>query len=300
MTESPQLGFSFHPKWLSLTGSAEAFLRPLQEAGMSAVEFTLHPADSDWGAFPPLIAECQRLGLRCHFHAPYVDPYNIAGFSSCARGEIEALYRPAIALAMRFVAQNDGPTILVVHGARAANRSHAQLLQDTIAFMEWLLLQNAGLHVVVENLPRHPTLVKIGTSHRDLIDIVEAVGTSDVGICWDLGHDVLLGATTPPNRAFLRHVIHVHVHDINATGMDHYPLIYGRVPYRCWLRPLAAEGFGGCITLEVSGHRIGHEGGERVRAMLVDSLHRLAAAIATPFLPCETGGRRGEGVTAKP
>jgi len=300
MTGSPQLGFSFHPRWLSQTGSAEAFLRPLQEAGLSAVEFTLHPADPDWEAFPPLIAECQRMGLRCHFHAPYMDPYNVAGFSGDMREEVEALYRPAIALAKRFAVQNDGPTALVVHGARAANRSHAQLLQDTIAFMEWLLSQNAGLHVAVENLPRHPPLVKIGTSHRDLVNIVEAVGTPDVGICWDLGHDVLLGATRPPNRAFLRHVTHVHVHDINAAGMDHYPLIYGRVPYRSWLRPLAAEGFDGCVTLEVSGHRIGHEGAERIRTMLVGSLHRLAAVIATPSLPCETGGRKGEGAAAKP
>ena len=174
MTESPQLGFSFHPRWLSLTGSAEVFLRPLQEAGLSAVEFTLHPADPDWEAFPPLIAECQRMGLRCHFHAPYMDPYNVAGFSGDMREEVEALYRPAIALAKRFAVQNNGPTALVVHGARAAGRSRAQLIRDTIAFMEWLLSQNTGLRVAVENLPRHPGLVKIGTSHRDLIDIVEA------------------------------------------------------------------------------------------------------------------------------
>ena len=280
MTESPQLGFSFHPRWLSLTGSAEVFLRPLQEAGLSAVEFTLHPADPDWEAFPPLIAECQRMGLRCHFHAPYMDPYNVAGFRGDMREEIEALYRPAIALAMHFAAQNDGPTILVLHGARAAGRPRAQLIRDTIAFMEWLLSQNTGLRVAVENLPRHPGLVKIGTSHRDLIDIVEAVGAPDAGICWDLGHDVLLGATMPPDRAFLRQVIHVHVHDVDEAGIDHYPLIYGQVPYRSWLRPLAAESFDGCVTLEVSGHRIGHEGAERVRAMLVDSLHQLAGAVA--------------------
>jgi sugar phosphate isomerase/epimerase len=278
--KSPQLGFSFHPKWLALTGSAEAFLRPLQKAGISAVEFTLHPTDSEWEAFSPLIAESQRLGLRCHFHAPYLDPYNVAGFSGDARAEIEALYRPAIALAQRFAARNDGPTTLVVHGARATDRSHAQLLQDTTAFLEWLLSQSTGLRITVENLPRHPPLTKIGTDHRDLIDIVETFGTPDVGICWDLGHDVLLGATSPPQRAFLRQVIHVHVHDINAVGVDHYPLIYGRVPYRSWLRPLMKEGFDGCLTLEVSGYHIGYEGAERVRAILVGSLRRLAAAVA--------------------
>jgi sugar phosphate isomerase/epimerase len=278
--QSPQLGFNFHPKWLALTTSAEAFLRPLQKAGITAVEFTLHPTDSEWRAFPTLIAECQRLGLRCHFHAPYDDPYNVAGFSGEAREEVEALYRPAIALAVHFAALNDGPTTLVVHGARATDRSHAQLLQDTVAFLEWLLSQSAGLRVAVENLPLHPALIKIGTSHRDLMEIVESVRTPDVGICWDLGHDVLLGATSPPNRAFLRQVIHVHVHDIDAEGVDHYPLVYGRVPYRSWLRPLVKEGFAGCVTLEVSGYHIGHEGAERVRAMLVGSLHQLAAAIA--------------------
>jgi len=280
MMRGPQLGFSFHPKWLALTGSAEAFLRPLQEAGMTAVEFTLHPTDLDWEAFPPLIVQCQRLGLHCHFHAPYLDPYNVAGFSGDARAEIEALYRPAIALAERFAARSDGPTTLVVHGARAADRSHAQLLQDTTAFVEWLLARDAELRIAVENLPCQPPLVKIGSSRRDLMDIIEAMETPDVGICWDLGHDVLLGATLPPTSECLRRVIHVHVHDVDSVGVDHYPLIYGRVPYRTWLRSLVEEGFDGCVTLEVSGHHVGRQGEERVRTMLVDSLRRLAATIA--------------------
>lgn len=280
--KSPQLGFSFHPKWLSQTGSAEAFLRPLQEAGMTAVEFTLHPSDSDWEAFPPLIADCQRMGLHCHFHAPYLGPYNVAGFSGDARQQVEALYRPAINLAERFAARNDGLTTLVVHGARAANRSHGQLLQDTVAFVEWLLSRDARLRIAVENLPRHSTLIKIGTSRRDLTDIVEAVGTPAVGICWDLGHDVLLGATSPPDGEYLRQVIHVHVHDIDSLGVDHYPLIYGRVPYRAWLRPLVEEEeFDGCVTLEVSGYQVGRQGEGRVRAILVGSLHRLAVAIGS-------------------
>ena len=277
--KNPQLGFSFHPKWLSLTGSVEAFLRPLQEAGMTAVEFTLHPTDSDWEAFPPLIVQCQRMGLHCHFHAPYLEPYNIAGFSGEGRERVEALYRPAIILAERFAAHNDGPTTLVVHGARAADRSHRQLLQDTVAFLEWVLSRNAGLRIALENLPRNHTLIKIGTSRQDLMDIIEAVASSDVGMCWDLGHDVLLGATTPPNEACLRWVIHVHVHDINAMGVDHHPLIYGLVPYRSWLQPLVCEGFDGCVTLEVNGQHVSYAGAERIEGMLVSSLHRLAEVI---------------------
>ncbi|MDH7474325.1 MAG: sugar phosphate isomerase/epimerase family protein [Anaerolineae bacterium] len=277
--KSPQLGFSFHPKWLSLTGSVEAFLRPLQEAGMTAVEFTLHPTDSDWEAFPPLIVQCQRMGLHCHFHAPYLEPYNIAGFGGEGRERIEALYRPAIILAERFAADNGGPTTLVVHGARAADRSHGQLLQDTVAFLEWLLSRNTGLQIALENLPCNHTLIKIGTSRQDLMDIIETVASSDVGMCWDLGHDVLLGATTPPNKACLRRVIHVHVHDINPMGIDHHPLIYGLVPYRSWLQPLVCEGFNGCVTLEVNGQHVGYARAERIEEMLASSLHRLAEVI---------------------
>jgi len=275
MTESPHLAFSFHPKWLSLTGSAEAFLRPLQEAGMEAVEFTLHPHDSDWAAFPPLISECQRLGLRCHFHLPYLDPYNIAGFSDDARENIEALYRPAVSLARRFAQRNDSPPTLVMHGARAANRTSQQLVQDTVVFVEWLLAQNPRWLVAVENLPRDPALVKIGTEHRHLIDVSKALAVSRVGICWDMGHDVRLGFTHPPEEEFLRRVIHVHVHDLNAKGVDHHPLLYGRVPYRSWLPLLVQRGFAGCITLEVSGYHLGHEGLESVHALLVGSLQRL-------------------------
>lgn len=277
--KSPQLGFSFHPKWLSLTGSAEAFLRPLQEAGMTAVEFTLHPTDLDWEAFPPLIMQCQRMGLHCHFHAPYLDPYNVAGFSGDGQERVKALFYPAIILAERFAAYNDGPTVLVVHGARAADRSHRQLFQDTGAFLEWLLSRNSGLRIALENLPRNHALIKIGTSRQELLDIIEAVASSDVGMCWDLGHDMLLGATAPPNEACLRRVIHVHVHDINAMGIDHHPLVYGLVPYRSWLQPLVRAGFNGCVTLEVNGQHVGCAKAEQIEEMLVSSLHCLAEVI---------------------
>lgn len=281
MFTSPQLSFSLHPMWLG-DGTAAEFLDPLREAGLTAVEFTLHPHEPGWEDFPPLIAECQQLGLHCHFHAPYHEPYNAAGFTGDRQAEIEALHRPVVEMAARFAARNDGPTTLVIHGARA-QRPHETLYRDTVAFLEWLLSLKTGLRLALENLPPKPDLVKIGSNRDEVRAIVAGIDSPQLGICWDMGHDVLAGVTALPEKVFLRRVIHVHAHDINDEGVDHFPLIFGRVPCARWLRALAATGYERCVTLEVSGRRTGIAGGKdpaSVRQLLVDSLRQLNDALS--------------------
>lgn len=244
------LGLNMHPKWLG-DGRAEEFLLPLRELGLSALEFTLNLSSPDWPEMNSLIEECHRLGFRLAFHAPYKGPYNPAGFSKGERDKVERLYRPAIEYAAR-TAEEAGPTTLVVHGAKR-NCPREELRRDTRAFLSWIVEEFPGLRPSIELLVKEESANKIGDSKAELVEIVSALGSPEVGICWDLGHDARNGSVAVP-PGFIASVRHVHVHDISPDGEDHCPLIFGSVPYADHLRRLSQAGYRGAIVLEVNGY----------------------------------------------
>jgi len=266
----PRLGLNMHPKWLR-GGTAHAFLSPLRDLGLSVLEFRLDLSASNWTETRALIEECRRLGFRLTFHAPFKRPHNPAGFSGPRRGEIEALYAPSIDYAGRITADladgmgsgslllaggglGWGSVPLVVHGAKG-DRPREQLRRDTVAFLTWILERAPGLHPALEILSRDPDVAKVGDNKAELVDVVSAVDSPRVGICWDLGHDARNGSQAPP-ADFVARVTHVHVHDITPDGEDHGPLIFGNVPYIDYLRQLGEVGFRGVIILEVNGHLV--------------------------------------------
>jgi len=218
------------------------------------LEFRLDLSAPDWAETQALIEECRRLGFQLTFHAPFKRPYNPAGFSGPGREHLEALYGPSIDYAARIAADAARPVPLVVHGAKGA-RPRGQLRRDTVAFLTWVLERAPGLQPVLEVLSRDADVAKVGDNKAELLDVIAAVGPSQVGICWDLGHDVRNGSQAPP-AGFVARVKHVHVHDITPAGKDHGPLIFGNVPYVDYLRQLGRVGFRGVIILEVDGYLV--------------------------------------------
>jgi len=241
-----------HPQWLG-DGRAEDFLLPLMELGLGVLEFTLNLSSPDWPEMSALIKECHRLGFSLTFHAPYKGHYNPAGFSAGERDKVERLYRPALAYAAR-VAEEAGPTILVVHGAKG-NSPREELRRDTRAFLAWILEEFPILRPSIELLVREEKANKIGDNKAELVDIVSGLGSPRVGICWDLGHDARNGSLPAPS-GFMASVRHVHLHDISPDGLDHCPLIFGNVPYADHLRRLSQAGYRGPIILEVNGYSV--------------------------------------------
>ena len=248
-----ELGFGLHPKWLG-SGSREEFLAPLKAAGMSVLEFTLHPATEEWQAMRGLAEECVRAGYRCHFHAPYQSSFTIAGFATSGRDAIRRMYAPALELVERLAGEQRSDPALVIHGA-TANAPRAELRRDTEAFLAWVLAETHYSRLMLEILPPKPPLTRIGESRDELLDLVRTMNDPRVGICWDLGHDYLLGYTAAPTDDFLRAVRHVHIHDINAAREDHFPLIFGNVPWQADLRALVGVGFDGAGGMEINGNR---------------------------------------------
>jgi sugar phosphate isomerase/epimerase len=253
----PQLGFNMHPKWLR-DSTASEFLSPLRVLGLNILEFTLNLCSPDWPEFSSLIEECRRLGFRASFHAPYKDPYNVAGFSGAKRKEIESLYWPAIEYAARIAGDTVQSTTLVVHGARG-DRPRGELRRDTEAFLSWILDEVPSLCLSLELLFREQDRAKIGDNKVELVEIVSGFASPRVGICWDLGHGTrnIMGGGDPAIPAgFIPSVSHVHLHDIAPNGEDHCPLLFGNVPYEKHLRQLVGAGYRKAVILEVNGYLV--------------------------------------------
>ena len=247
------MGFGLHPKWLG-NGTREEFLLPLKAAGLTALEFTLHPGTDEWESMRALAEECARVGYPCHFHAPYQSPFTLFGFASNQRDAIQKMYTPALELVERLAEENHFTPSLVIHGA-TADAPRTELRRDTEEFLTWVLSVTRHARLMLENLPPKSGLTRTGESREEVLDIVQQFNHPRLAICWDLGHDFLLGYTELPDTDFLRAVHHVHIHDVNVAGEDHFPLVFGNVPWQADLHALANCEFDGAVIMEINGYR---------------------------------------------
>ncbi|HEY0734922.1 MAG TPA: TIM barrel protein [Herpetosiphonaceae bacterium] len=98
-----------------------------------------------------------------------------------------------------------------------------------------------------------------GTATREeALQVVMEVNRPNCVIAWDLAHDWLGGAKgrvadwrSTPTSDFLDRVGYVRLHDVNAKGCDHWPLVVGNVPYTSQLRALLRHGFAGTVCLAI-------------------------------------------------
>ena len=273
---SIDLGFALHPKWVERAGR-ENFLAPLKAAGMTVLEFTLHPEGDEWEPMRALAEECVRAGYRCHFHAPYKDPFNSDGFTTTRGDELKNLYALPIEFAERMARLRNYAPALVIHGAHGKT-SLAELTQDTRQFLAWVMGQTRHSRVMLEILPPKPGYVRAGETYEQVVNLVRELNHPRLNICWDFGHSYLQNLSLPPDD-FLRQVRHVHIHDINDAREDHFPLIFGNVPWQDDLRALMRIGFDGAVVMEINGYR-------------ASSVPNLGARLAESFAAMQSIGRR--------
>jgi len=271
-----KVGFSMHPNWVRGLLSPHTFLDPLRAAGLTALEFELDSNDPNWSEFAPLMETCRELGYHLCFHAPYRGQRTIAGFADEGGEEMARTLAPLYDVAAQY-----GPATIVVHGAKSvpAERSRDLLYADTLAFLDWALDQYPTLTLALENLSPNPDVIKIGDSRAELLHIVREIEHPSLGICWDIGHDVGAGRVEAPGPLWLRQVRHVHIHDLNDEGQDHFPLMYGHVRPEHWLPPVIRAGFDGVVTLELNGHRCAFLWPDQIMPALVNSISAIADAI---------------------
>ncbi len=271
-----RIGFSMHPRWAGTDG-LEAFCAPLIRAGLSSLEFELDNLQKDWPAFKPLLESAFRMGLGLSFHAPYRFPHSLVGFADQERNRIQEDYRPVLTIAETWAQKSLKCQTLVIHAAVGQEPVNQEaLITDTLAFLAWILEEFPDLQLALENNhPARPGEVKPGVEPEDVLSMVAALDTPRLGVCWDLGHDYLRQKEAVLTREWLSKVVHVHVHDVDDRGEDHFPLIFGRVPYERWLGAWKTQAGGGGVVLELKGKHLQNWAPAQIAKVLETSISQL-------------------------
>lgn len=128
-----------------------------------------------------------------------------------------------------------------------------------------------GVTLAVENIFRQGDEETYRIDPRLLSEVVEAVGSPHVGICFDFGHGYLSSqeegfSYRESVQAVLPHLVHVHIHDnlgvpvkeslkpidalVLGVGDLHLPPGWGKVPYREVLGEVLSS-YRGVLMLEI-------------------------------------------------
>jgi sugar phosphate isomerase/epimerase len=88
---------------------------------------------------------------------------------------------------------------------------------------------------------------------RDLLWLLGALETTDVGICLDTGHAFLSGDLHHVAHKLSGHLWMLHASDNRGVYDDHLPPGDGALPWPALLRQLQEIGFEGGVVLEIAG-----------------------------------------------
>lgn len=232
-------------------------VEPLMEKGLTVLEVHLDlrfPEIANYVEF--LCQEAARTGLGINFHAPFLDPPFMYGFSGERKESIKADWSPVMDIVNQFTCTNGFRTEMVLHGSHGPNAEMNDILADTIEISHWILNTCPDLYLGIENLPtpRNPNeLVKFGENRESVFEAVQKVNHDRCGITWDMGHCVRNKVFGLPSDDWMNRVVHVHLHDVDENRQDHWPLILGSTPYEEWVPALRDRGFEGTITAELNG-----------------------------------------------
>jgi len=251
-----QIGFNLNHAWLKGRSFASV-VNPLVECGLKVIEVHIDFRFPDIGKhIDSLCKNASQFGLGINFHAPYLDPPLMLGFARENRKSLMSKWRPVLDLVNTYSSINGIRTEMVLHGSHGPKASMDNLFADTVELARWILDYCPNLYVGIENLPtpRNPSeMVKFGEDRKSVFKAVKSVNHPRCGITWDMGHCVRNNVLELPSEEWVNKVVHVHVHDVDETRQDHWPLILNRTPYLEWINYLVENNFSGTITAELNG-----------------------------------------------
>ena len=272
MNQNVGISLNMNPRWVGEDG-LNGFLNPLRQVGLNTLEFELDAFLPEWNEIPHLIEDCHNAGMKLCFHAAYRNPNRIEGFSRNQRDAIVNQFQPMLSIAQGWAEKTKFPVNVVFHGAHSMDQKRDILEKDTIEFLAWVLDSFPGIFPALEN--NHPSKVgeiKIEGSRSSVFNVIEEINNPRLGVCWDMGHDFLSQGGMAVDQDWLSHVNHVHIHDVNNEGIDHYPLIFGNVPFAAWLPLLRSAKDLRVVTLELKGGLMTGWEWDRIQSALIDSI----------------------------
>lgn len=257
-------------------------LEAVKRAGFGTLEICSFPAHLDYHDREACTRSAQRmhaLNLEAYsFHAPFAPDLDITTPIPADRQRaMDELLRAADAaaiLGVRYFVIHPGPEKSDIPRAERLDRmDNAVQVLDRVA--EHCRELRVGL--VLENMLPHLFAGPV----RDLMWLLGALSTTDVGICLDTGHAYLSGDLQTVAHKLSGHLWMIHASDNRGHFDDHLPPGEGRIPWRDLLVQLAHSRFQGTMVLEIAG---GDDvagilaGAQRARAFLRRLSTEIAAA----------------------
>jgi sugar phosphate isomerase/epimerase len=106
--------------------------------------------------------------------------------------------------------------------------------------------QETGVKLALENmLPGHP-----GYQIRHILEIVEAIDSPMLGVCFDSGHAHVCGNMAEFMEAMGEYMIHIHMQDNDGTRDMHLQPPYGTTDWQAFAQVLDKVNYSHPITIE--------------------------------------------------
>ena len=254
-------------------------LEDIRDSGFGRVEICSFPAHLDYHDVDRVRrAACliHDLGLEAYsFHAPFSDRIDITSPDLHARNsalnELLKASEAAAILKVRYFVVHPGPE-------NAALPEHERFwrLENAVGVLNQAFFhcKRLGVGLVLENMLPH----LFSGRTRDLLWILGALKTSQVGICLDTGHAHLAEDLAVVVHKLSGHLWMVHASDNQGQRDDHLPPGDGKINWAALLAHLYDLRFNGTFILEISGASDRQSilaGARRGRAYLRDLTHRL-------------------------
>lgn len=237
--------------WYGAFGAPGPFLETLAGAGIGSIELRSVSPNTTPGEVLYAVQCVQSAGLRISVHGKM--PAAISG------ADLDAVY-PALACVRDALAAGGERVPLVLHCYSGREGNVDELARRTVlalrALLDVLDASDLPVQVALETNHISPNCDP-GITYPGIVDMIDRVERPGIGACWDMGHTMMnvQHGQMPylPPDAFLRRVIHTHIHDLGPD--THHPLTHGVVPVETYLDLLLARGYDGILDLELSPQR---------------------------------------------
>ena len=230
-------------------------LETISWGGFNIVEICSFPAHLNYHDADMVTRAARRveeLGIEAYsFHAPFADQIDIssrdAGIRQQALAEIIRAAEAAATFQVRYFVIHPGPE----HWDLREQQERLDRLKWAAETLNRVTerCRELGVGCVLEN--KLPHLLFAQTS--DLVWILTAMDTVEVGVCLDTGHASLSGDIYSVMHKLGRHLRMVHAHDNHGQGDEHLAPGAGNIDWNRVLSELARIGFQGGFILELAG-----------------------------------------------
>lgn len=229
-------------------------LERIRHAGFGMIEVCSFPAHLDYhdaNAVRRAAARIAELELEPYsFHAPFAEAIDITSLDRQVREDsVREILRAAEAAAeigVRYFVIHPGPEKdEIPEDQRLRRMDNAAAALNEVARR----CRELAIGLVLENMLPH---LFFGHA-RDVLWILGALETIDVGICLDTGHAHLSGDLRTVAHKLSGHLWMVHASDNRGQRDDHLPPGAGGIDWESLVGGLSRSGFNGALILEIAG-----------------------------------------------